>query len=162
MVTAIAGRAELAASAPLQMPDAVLARHNGKTYVIWDGHRSEIDLTNKAVALALGLDSGAPAPVAMSKALFDAIPATDPLVLPGDPQRRAPSPLNLGPGVVIGSVLAVHDLTQPGHRDVLCPAADGVCSTFRRSWPRCCARRTASARPPRWRCPRTRWPRSPR
>ena len=42
------------------MPKAVLARHDDKTYVIWDGQRSEIDLSNKAVALALGVDSDRP------------------------------------------------------------------------------------------------------
>src|SRR5262245_46738033 len=56
VVTAIAGPLTVGQrSAPLHMPNAILARYNGKTYVIWDGHRSEIDLSNKAVALALGV-----------------------------------------------------------------------------------------------------------
>ena len=114
VVTAIAGALSFGQrSAPLQMPDAVLARHNDKTYVIWDGHRSEIDLSNKSVALALGIDSSAPQPIPLSTALFDAIPATDPLTSPAIPNAGAPSPWNLGPGVVIGSVVTVHDLTQP-------------------------------------------------
>jgi hypothetical protein len=112
LVTAIAGPLSGAGAGTLQMPSAVLTRHNGKTYILWDGRRSEVDLNNKAVALALGIDPGSPAPVPMSKALFDAIPATDPLVLPAIPDAGKPAPWNLGPGVVIGSVLSVRDLTE--------------------------------------------------
>ena len=83
VVTAIAGPLQTGLrSAPLAMPDAILARHNTKTYVIWNGHRSEVDLSNKSVALALGIESTASTPVPMSTALFDAIPATDPLINP--------------------------------------------------------------------------------
>src|ERR1700712_1166314 len=73
VVTAIAGPVTLGErSKPLQMPDAVLGSHDRRTYVIWGGQRSEVDLTNKSVALALGVDSSAPQPVPMSTALFDA------------------------------------------------------------------------------------------
>jgi type VII secretion protein EccB len=115
VVTAIAGALTLGRrSVPLAMPGAVLARHNDKTFVVWDGHRSEIDLANKSVALALGVDSAAPKPVPMSTALFDAIPATDPLIIPAIANAGGPSPWDLGPGAVIGSVLSVHDVTQGG------------------------------------------------
>lgn len=125
VVTAIAGPLTLGRrSAPLAMPNAILARHNDKTYVVWDGHRSEIDLGNKSVALALGLDSTAPAPVPMSTALFDAIPATDPLVIPAIPESGQPSRWDLGEGVVIGSVLSVRDVQQGESFFVLLP--DGV------------------------------------
>jgi len=115
VVTAIAGPLQLGLrSARLAMPDAILAHHNGKTYVIWDGHRSEIDLANKSVALALGVDATTSTPVPMSTALFDAIPATDPLVNPVIPNAGAPSPWNLGQPAEIGSVLSVHDLQRTG------------------------------------------------
>jgi type VII secretion protein EccB len=115
VVTAISGPLAVGQrSAPLRMPDAILASHGAKTYVIWDGHRSEIDLSNKAVALALGVDSSAPAPIPLSTALFDALPATDPLTSPAVPNAGAPAPWDIGPGVVVGSVLSVHDLAQPG------------------------------------------------
>ncbi|MBV8929839.1 MAG: type VII secretion protein EccB [Mycobacteriaceae bacterium] len=111
VVTAIAGVVTLGQrSAPLAMPGSILASHGGKTYVIWDGRRSEIDLSNKAVALALGVDSAAPAPVPISSALFDALPATDPLTTPVIPGAGAPSPWDIAPGVVVGTVLSVHDL----------------------------------------------------
>jgi type VII secretion protein EccB len=113
VVTAIAGPLHLGLrSSPLAMPDAILARHDGKTYVIWDGHRSEIDLANKSVALALGIDATTSMPVPTSSALFDAIPATDPLVNPVIPNAGAPSPWNLGQPAEIGSVLSVHGLQR--------------------------------------------------
>jgi type VII secretion protein EccB len=115
VVTAIAGPLTVGPrSAPLQMPAAILASHENKTYVIWNGQRSEIDSSNKAVALALGVDSTAPKPVPLSQALFDALPATDPLVTPTIPGAGDPSAWDIAPGVVVGSVLTVHDLAQPG------------------------------------------------
>ena len=158
VVTAIAGALTLGRrSVPLAMPGAVLARHNDKTFVVWDGHRSEIDLANKSVALALGVDSAAPKPVPMSTALFDAIPATDPLIIPAIANAGGPSPWDLGPGAVIGSVLSVHDVTQ-GVADQLFVLLPTGCNTFHRLLPRCCARRTRSAMSRRWRCHRIGWP----
>lgn len=110
VVTAIAGPLELGRrSAPLEMPNAILARHNNTIFVVWDGHRSQIDLANKAVALALGVDSTAAEPITMSTALYDAIPATDPLIIPAIPGAGQPAPWPVSAGAVIGSVLAVHD-----------------------------------------------------
>lgn len=98
VVTVIAGPLTIGRrSAPLVMPNAILARHNDKTFVIWEGHRSEIDLGNKSVTLALGVDSTAPEPIPMSTALYDAIPATDPLIIPAIPNSGQPAPWNLAP-----------------------------------------------------------------
>jgi type VII secretion protein EccB len=111
VVTALAGPLTVGRrSAPLAMPDAILARHGDKTFVVWDGHRSDIDLANKSVALALGVDSTAPDPVPMSTALYDAIPATDPLVIPPIPNAGQRGQWDVGRGAVIGSVLSVHDV----------------------------------------------------
>jgi len=122
VVTAIAGPLSLGRrSAPLAMPAAILARNNSKTFVVWQGHRSDIDLTNKSVALALGVDSSAPDPVPMSTALYDAIPATDPLVIPAIADAGRPPRWDLGPGVVIGSVLSVHDVAAGEALYVLLP-----------------------------------------
>jgi type VII secretion protein EccB len=126
-VTAIAGPLTVGQrSAPLAMPRAILATYNGKSYVIWDGHRSEIDLGNKAVALALGVDSSAPQPIPLSKALFDAIPATDPLVIPAVPRAGEPSPWDIAPGAVIGSVLEARDLQQQGSTTLYVLLPNGV------------------------------------
>ncbi len=108
-------------SSPLAMPNAILARHNGATFVVWDGHRSDIDLANKSVALALGVDSSAPAPIPMSTALYDAIPATDPLIVPAIANAGQPAPWNLGNGAVIGSVLSVREVQGGESLYVLLP-----------------------------------------
>ncbi|BBZ15019.1 type VII secretion protein EccB [Mycobacterium branderi] len=127
VVTAIAGPVTIGQrSAPLRMPNAILARYRDKTYVVWEGHRSEIDLSNKAVALALGVDPDAPAPIPLSQALFDALPATEPMTSPAIPSAGEPSPWDIAPGVVIGSVLAVHGLQQPGADTLYVVLPDGV------------------------------------
>src|ERR1700704_1598646 len=127
VVTAIAGPLSIGQrSAPLRMPNAILGRYNGASYVIWDGHRSEIDLSNKAIALALGVDSSAPAPIPLSRALFDALPATAPLVSPPVPRVGEPSPFDIAAGAVIGSVLSARDLSQPGTNTLYVLLANGV------------------------------------
>jgi type VII secretion protein EccB len=107
-VTSIAG--ELSASGravPMRHTQAVLATHQGGTYVIWGGHRSRIDPTDRSVTFNLGLDPGQTHPVEISNALFDAMPATEPLVLPPIPEKGMPS--RWLPNVVVGSVLETRD-----------------------------------------------------
>jgi type VII secretion protein EccB len=126
VVTAIGGPLTLGERAQkLLPPAAVLITHNDATYVIWDGHRSQIDLSNKAVALALGVDSTASQPVPISNALYDALPATEPLTSPAVPNAGAPSGWNLANGAVVGSVLSVRDL-QTGSDDFYVLLTDGV------------------------------------
>jgi type VII secretion protein EccB len=126
VVTAIAAPLTVGQrSAPLDMPNAILAAHDGNTYVIWNGRRSQIDPSNKALALALGVDSTAPNPVPMSTALFDALPATDPLTSPVIPLAGSPAGWDLAPGVVVGSVLSVPDL-QTGADAFYVLLANGV------------------------------------
>ncbi len=111
VVTAIGGPLAVGSRAlPLEPPKAVLAEHGDKTYVIWNDQRSEIDLSNKAVALALGVGTDAPPPVKLSTPLFDALPATEPLNTPAILGAGGPSQFNVAPDAVIGSVLSVRDL----------------------------------------------------
>jgi type VII secretion protein EccB len=110
VVTAIGGPLSVGRAEPLEPPKAVLAEHENKTYVIWNGQRSLIDLSNKAVALALGVDTDAPEPVQLSTPLFDALPATEPLTTPPIPGAGGPSQFNVAPNAVVGSVLSVRDL----------------------------------------------------
>lgn len=127
VITALAGPLRVGRrAAPLAMPNAILARHQDTTFVVWDGHRSQIDLTNKSVALALGVDSAAPQPITMSSALYDAIPATDPLIIPPIPGAGGPAPWDLGPGAVIGSVLSVRDVAQGGAEGLYVLLGTGV------------------------------------
>ena len=62
----------------------------------------------------------------MSTALYDAIPATDPLVIPAIANAGQPSPWNLGAGAVIGSVLSVRDVQQSGGESLYVLLPNGV------------------------------------
>jgi type VII secretion protein EccB len=110
VVTSIAG--ELPAfgrAAPMGQAQAVLATHQGGTYVIWGGRRSQIDPTDRSVTFNLGLDPGTTHPTEISNALFDAMPATEPIVLPVIPEKGTPS--RWLPDAAVGSVLATRDAT---------------------------------------------------
>ena len=61
----------------------------------------------------------------ISNALFDALPATEPLTTPVVPNAGAPGGWNLAPGAVVGSVLSVRDL-QTGDDNFYVLLTDGV------------------------------------
>ena len=108
LVTSIAGALSTTGRAAAMEPSqAVLATHKGATYVVWGGQRSQIDAGDRAVTFNLGLDRGVTYPIEISNALFDAMPATEPLVIPAIPQLSAPS--TWLPGSTVGSVLETQD-----------------------------------------------------
>jgi type VII secretion protein EccB len=90
-VTAIAGELQPGRATPIPANDAILASHQGKTFLIWSGQRTQIDPTDRSVTFNLGLDPGRTHQVPISNALFDAIPATEPLVVPPIPDIGRPS-----------------------------------------------------------------------
>jgi len=107
-VTAIAGELTGGGRAePLAEAAAILASHRHSTYLIWNGQRSRVDPADRAVTFNLGLDLGKTRPVEMSNALFDALPATEPLVAPSVPEAGTPS--RWIPGAVVGRVLKATD-----------------------------------------------------
>jgi type VII secretion protein EccB len=75
--------------------------------VIWGGQHSQIDPTDRSVTFNLGLDPGVTYPIEISNALFDAMPATEPLVVPAIPQLGTPSTWLAGS--TVGSVLETQD-----------------------------------------------------
>ena len=106
-VTAIAGTLSGGRAEPMSGSQALLATHRGATYLIWNGQRSRIDPADRSVTFNLGLDPGATRPVELSTALFDAMPATEPLVVPPIPEAGTPS--RVLPGSVVGRVLETRD-----------------------------------------------------
>ncbi|MGH3554213.1 MAG: type VII secretion protein EccB, partial [Mycobacterium sp.] len=108
LVTAIAGDlSTVGRAAPIGPVQAVLATHKDATYVIWGGQRSRIDPTDRSVTFNLGLDPGVTYPIEISNALFDAMPSTEPLVVPAIPESGAPS--RWLSGSTVGSVLETRD-----------------------------------------------------
>jgi type VII secretion protein EccB len=108
LVTAIAGELSTAGRAdPMGASQAVLVTHKDATYVIWGGQRSRIDPADRSVTFNLGLDPGVTYPIEISNALFDALPSTEPLVVPAIPDSGTPS--KWLPDSTVGSVLETRD-----------------------------------------------------
>jgi type VII secretion protein EccB len=87
----------------------VLLAYQQQNYLVNGAVRMPLDLTDRTLTGALSVDPGAPVPV-MSQALFDALPAGAPLVVPTVPNAGAPAPFDWGAGVVIGSVVVTQDV----------------------------------------------------
>lgn len=120
VVTAIAGElASLGRAAPMGEGQAVLAMHHGSTFVIWGGHRSQIDAADRLVTFSLGLDPGETHPIEISNALFDAMPATEPIAVPQLPENGSPS--RWLPDATVGSVLETRDAAGASRFYVLLP-----------------------------------------
>lgn len=108
VVTSIGGElSPFGRAAPMAPAQAVLVTHKGATYVIWGGYRSQIDPTDRSVTFNLGLDPGVTYPVEISNALYDAMPSTEPLVVPPIPEAGTPS--RWLPASPVGSVLQTRD-----------------------------------------------------
>lgn len=108
VVTSIAGQLTAGGrSGPMAPDQAVLATHGGATYVIWGGQRTRIDPADRSVTFNLGLDPGVTSPIEISNALFDAMPATEPLVVPVIPEAGSPS--RWLPDTAVGTVLETKD-----------------------------------------------------
>ena len=109
VVTSIAGTLGPAASrgGPLEQSHAIVATHRDVTYLVWNGHRTRFDPAERSITFNLGLETGAVRPVEMSNALFDAMPATEPLAVPVIPEAGAPS--RWLAGSVVGRVLETRD-----------------------------------------------------
>lgn len=107
-VTAIAGPLTQGSRATaMGVAQAILVTHKSSTYVVWGGQRSRIDPTERSVTFNLGLDPGVTYPVEISNALFDALPSTEPLVMPLIPESGTSS--RWLPGVPVGRVLESRD-----------------------------------------------------
>jgi type VII secretion protein EccB len=110
-VTGIDGSLTLGAdSRVLDGGSAALMSYRGQTFVVTSGVRMAVDVSDRAVAQPLGIEVGRPV-VAMSRALFDAVPAGGPLVVPAVPDAGAPSPVHVGFAVVNGAVVVTRDVS---------------------------------------------------
>ncbi len=108
VVTAIAGELSPGDRADaMKSNEAILATHGDSTYLIWNGQRTQIDPADRSVTFNLGLDPGTTRPIQLSNALFDAMPATEPLVVPVIPEAGTPS--RWLPDSVVGRVLETKD-----------------------------------------------------
>lgn len=114
-VTVIAGRPDSsgARAATIASQQAILVDRDGSTWLLWDGKRSQINLTDHAITNALGLgqnNSEVPAPRPIALGLFNAIPEAPPLTAPGIPNAGAPAPFSVP--APIGAVVVSYALEQ--------------------------------------------------
>jgi type VII secretion protein EccB len=127
VVTGIDGALTLGRGASdLGENQGVLLSYEKQVYLVAGGRRMPIDLSVSAVTSALGITGGAPPVPVMSRALFDAIPAGGALVVPQVPDAGKPARAELGPGVVIGSVIASQDVAHGGADQFYVAVGDGV------------------------------------
>jgi len=105
-VTVIDGQPELGDHRRvLDKPDALLLRYGNDVWLIRDGRRSKVDVSQRPVLLALGVPTDAVATARpMSRALFDSIPVGSALTVPVIPGAGQPAGFPRAPGPV-GTVL---------------------------------------------------------
>jgi type VII secretion protein EccB len=101
--------------------DAVLVRNadgaNWGTWLLWQGRRSLVDLTNRAVNSALGLGAVGPAvsqPRPIAAGLFNAIPESAPLIAPPIADAGAPTSYPMPVAVPVGAVVTAYDIGASG------------------------------------------------
>ncbi|OSC36227.1 type VII secretion protein EccB [Mycobacterium decipiens] len=106
-VTVLAGQpdSEGARAAALEPGQAILVDNGTSTWLLWDGKRSPIDLTDHAVTSGLGLDINLPAPRPIAPGLFNALPEAPPLMAPVIPNAGDPAsfPVPAPVGAVVSS-----------------------------------------------------------
>ncbi len=110
-VTLIAGPLDSSGSRAetLQPDHAVLVDNGAGAWLLWDGKRSRIDLSDRAVTAALGVDAAA-RPRQIATGLFNAIPEAPPLTAPAIPELGSlPS---FGLPVPVGGVVVAHEVTE--------------------------------------------------
>jgi type VII secretion protein EccB len=110
-VTGIDGSLTLGAgSRALEGGAGALMSYGGQTFVVTSGVRMAVNISDRAVTQPLGIEVGHPV-VAMSRALFDAVPAGGQLVVPTVPDAGAPAAVDVGFSVVNGVVVVTRDVS---------------------------------------------------
>ncbi|WP_305092343.1 type VII secretion protein EccB [Prescottella sp. R16] len=102
--------------APAAGGEALLVEHDDRTYLVYDGRRAAVDLTDRGVTRALGLEGARPRPV--SRGLLNAIPEVPAITAPviaGSGGR----PTYETAGRTIGSVVSVKRGDEPHYYVVL-------------------------------------------
>ncbi|PQM45514.1 ESX-3 secretion system ATPase EccB3 [Mycobacterium talmoniae] len=109
-VTVIAGPldSEGARAGDLGSGRAVLVRNNDSSWLLWDGRRSRIDLHDRAVTSALGLEANELTPRPIADGLFNAIPEAPALSAPDIPDAGNPPQFGMPVSAPVGAVVVAH------------------------------------------------------
>ncbi|UXA18436.1 type VII secretion protein EccB [Mycobacterium sp. SMC-4] len=96
-------------AAPLPDDQALLVENDGRTWLLWNGKRSPVDITDRAVIDGLGL-GGMPLRVTpIATGVFNAIPEAPALTAPEIPDAGAPTALPLPVAAPIGAVVVAYE-----------------------------------------------------
>jgi type VII secretion protein EccB len=110
-VTVIAGQLGTGGERAIGLPPhhAVLVANEGRTWLLWDGRRSALDLTDRAVTDALGLGTDLPAPRPIAVGLFNTIPEGPALTALAIPGAGEPPQFPLPLSAPVGAVVAAYE-----------------------------------------------------
>jgi type VII secretion protein EccB len=110
-LTVIAGKLADGGERAGELPDrsAVLVESEGRTWLLWQGRRSPIDLNDRAVTDALGLGAGPQAPRPINTGLFNTVPESPPLAAPPIPGAGEPPRYPLPVQAPVGAVVVAFD-----------------------------------------------------
>ncbi|MEV0252244.1 type VII secretion protein EccB [Nocardia sp. NPDC050712] len=101
--------------------EAILVRREDKTYLLYEGKRAEVDMTNSVMTRTMQLSAHRPRPAGTG--FLDAAAAVPPLAAPTIPLAGSPGPGRLS-DVPIGGVISVAG--NGGSRELYVVLADGV------------------------------------
>ncbi|WP_278264921.1 type VII secretion protein EccB [Nocardia sp. AG03] len=125
LTTALVGKPALgdriAAAGP---DDALLVRHDDKTYLVYQGHRAQLDPADSVVTRTLGLDT-AQKPRPMGSGFLGATTEGRPLAVPVIPEAGKPGPGKLA-NVPVGGIISVSGPQRDGEETLYVVLADGV------------------------------------
>lgn len=88
---------------------AVLVDNGARTWLLWDGRRSPIDVNDRAVTGALGWGVNVPAARPIATGLFNVIPEAPPLAPPNIPGAGEPAHFELPVQAPVGAVVVAYD-----------------------------------------------------
>lgn len=92
-------------TAELSEGQSALVTYRDNTYLVDRNGRHAIDLTNTAITAAIDLPPSAVTSIPLSEALYNALPAAEPLALPFIQSAGEVNPFGLDPGIRIGTVI---------------------------------------------------------
>ncbi|MBO0853868.1 MAG: type VII secretion protein EccB [Nocardia sp.] len=111
LTTVIAGTLDTSrgeAAHPLAAGQALLVSHGGKTFLVYDGKRAEVDPSDPVIARSLSM--GNRTPMSIGTAVLDATEPVPPLAVPHIDGLGSPGPGPLS-GVPVGGVVRVRGVT---------------------------------------------------
>lgn len=103
----LAGGGEHATALPRK--SAVLAQNDGRTWLLWQGKRSPVDLNDRTVTDALGFGARPQPPRPIAAGLFNTIPESPALTAPPIPGAGEPPRFPLPVPAPVGAVVVAFD-----------------------------------------------------